>query len=153
MRCRVVPPELQGPVCFGHLVPDGLVSQWQSHGRTHVIAQAELLPVILARITWAELLRGFRVVYYIDNEGVREALVSGSSASLASRDMLRLCGQLECFLEAESWYARAPSPSNIAHGPSRLEFGPVLGIPGASRVEPVWPKRSQDGSLVLKWGG
>ena len=72
---------------------------------------------------WA--LQDARVLYFIDNEGVKEALISGTTRSQASRDML-----VECMIEDSQsnslpWYARIASPSNLADAPSRLSLSEV----------------------------
>ena len=68
------------------------------------------------------LLKHARVIFFIDNEGVKEALIKGSSPALASREMLVEAARQEMWNCSLSWYARVPSPSNIADGVSRLEF-------------------------------
>eukprot|EP00971_Amphidinium_carterae_P126107 2498176-Amphidinium_carterae.3 len=78
--------------------------------------QAELTPTNRIQpylsIAARELLREAKVIYFIDNEGVKESLASGSTRTLASKTL--------------------PSPSNIADAPSRLDFTSV-------RIFPVVP--------------
>ena len=101
-------------------VPDDLMLEWKKDGHEQVIAQAELLPVLLVKkqLKWA--IQGARVLYFIDNEGVKEALVTGVTKSMASRRMLIECMKEDSGNQSLPWYARVPSPSNIADGPSRL---------------------------------
>ena len=102
------------------VVPAELVAVWKKDGQEQVIAQAELLPVMLVKKQFKWALEGARVLYFIDNEGVKEALISGSTKSVASRDMLVQCMIEDSKNDSLPWYARVPSPSNIADGPSRL---------------------------------
>ena len=101
-------------------VPAKLVAVWKKDGLEQVIAQAELLPVMLVKKQFRWALEGARVLYFIDNEGAKEALISGSTKSVASRDMLVQCMIEDSKNDSLPWYARVPSPSNIADGPSRL---------------------------------
>ena len=52
----------------------GLAAPDQTHQPSLTGANA-LLPVLVAPAAWPSRLAGSRVVYYVDNEGVREALV------------------------------------------------------------------------------
>ena len=131
--------EVERPEWFGLRVPAQVVERWRAFGPNHVVAQAELVPVLLARLTWASRLAAAPAVYYIDNEGVREALITGSTRSLASRDLLIEVAAESVKLGGAPWYSRVPSPSNVADGPSRL-----AGIPDgpwlrAIQVEPILP--------------
>ena len=101
-------------------VPQKLVAVWKKDGQEQVITQAELLPVMLVKKQFKWALRGARVLYFIDNEGVKEALVAGTTKSKASRDMLIQCMVEDSKNDSLPWYARVPSPSNIADGPSRF---------------------------------
>ena len=101
-------------------VPPELVSVWKKDGQGQVITQAELLPVMLVKKQFKWALQGARVLYFIDNEDVKEALVAGSTRSVASRDILVQCMIEDSKSDSLPWYARIPSPSNIADGPSRF---------------------------------
>ena len=58
------------------IIPDRVVSSWISKvGQKQVIGQAELFPVLIARLTWQHRITGKRVYYFIDNESARLALV------------------------------------------------------------------------------
>ena len=61
---------------FGERILDELVGEWKSSGTTEVIAQAELLPVALAKNLWAERMRDRRVFFFIDNEGAKFQCIS-----------------------------------------------------------------------------
>jgi len=62
--------------CFGFVVPEQVANSWKTkNGQSQVIGQAELFPVLVARWTWQEDIAGKRVIYFVDNESARLALV------------------------------------------------------------------------------
>ena len=85
----------------------------------------------------APLLHRARVIYFIDNDGVKEAVVKGTTDSLACKKILRECMVQDSKNHSMSWYARIPSPSNIADGPSRLDFSQVEEAFDVKMIEPV----------------
>jgi hypothetical protein len=104
---------------FGGAVPPELVADWRSDGRIQTIGQAELLPVLMCRLTFSELLRHRRVFYYIDNDSARMALIKGHSPSVSSYRIISAIAKLEVESQSWSWYSRIPSHSNPSDGPSR----------------------------------
>jgi hypothetical protein len=119
---------------FSFVVPPDLLAEWASLGSTHAVAQVELLPVIIARHIWACHLTDAFVVLFIDYSSVLDTLIKGNTRSVASLTMVGFAAVLEMQLRAVTWVTRVPSPSNIADGPSRLEYRLVLSIPGARQV-------------------
>ena len=95
--------------------------------------------MLLARLTWEEELAGAKTIYYVDNEGVREALIKGGTRSLASKDLLLETAAVGARLGGAPWYSRVPSPSNVADGPSRLRGLSAAEWPGAVQVAPRLP--------------
>ncbi len=83
---------------------------WKSEGSNHFVAQAELLPTLVAKETWQSVLEDARIIHFVDNDRVKAALVTGHTKSKAK------------------WYwripspSRVPSPSNVADEPSRLHY-------------------------------
>ena len=70
---------------FVYDVPEVMVENWQkAGGKQKVIHQAELLPALMSISTWAERLRGRRIILFVDNDGARGSLIKGSSTSLPS---------------------------------------------------------------------
>ena len=118
----ILSPRLRRPVSFGFVVPHAIVDSWHSFGHEQVITQAEMMPVVICKRQFSHLLREARVLYFIDNEGVKEALVSGSTKSKASRRMLVEAMIQDARNDSLTWYARIPSPSNVADAPSRLKW-------------------------------
>ena len=91
-------------------------------GVLHAVNQAESWPVLVSLQTWGHLMKGRDVIVFIDNEGVRESMVTGNTRSVASMRILGEVHRLMSRLGAKFWYARVPSSSNPADPPSRLEF-------------------------------
>ena len=61
---------------FGAMVPEVVVESWKRSAlQRQTIGQAELFPAAVARWTWASKLAGRRVIFLIDNEAARLALV------------------------------------------------------------------------------
>ena len=133
-------PELPGPLGFGLEVPAPLVKRWKEFGSDHVIAQAELLPLALAKFTWADRLKGAWVISFIDNDSVKAALVKGSTQAIASRELLSIVARIEIVNESVTWYSRVPSPSNCSDDLSRLIFEAFLSEAGAALTVVKWPE-------------
>ena len=126
--------------CFGCAVSATQVEAWKTKlNQTQVIGQAELFPVLLAKLTWAEQLKGRRAIYFIDNDAARLGLVKAYSPVLPSLGLIMDCLNWDYANSSESWYARVPSTSNISDGPSRLDFELACGELKAARVAPKFP--------------
>ena len=107
---------------FGCKVPESLVASWRSYvGQRQVIGQAEIFPALVARLTWIRRLEGRRCIYFIDNDSARVALVKQYSPVLSSLRILIQCTTLDALHLMVPWYARVPTASNPADGPSRLD--------------------------------
>ena len=107
---------------FGTAVPPKLVEFWKSTGNVQTIGQAEILPMLLARVAFKEKMRHRRCFIFADNESARQCLIKGHSDSLASDLMVRQLVALEASSQTWIWYSRVPSLSNPADGPSRLRL-------------------------------
>ena len=108
---------------FGAVVPECLVDLW-SEGRAggQVIGQAELAPVAVAARLWQSALAGRNVLIFIDNDSAREALIRGYSPAWPSAELIATTWLALAQCRCRPWFARVPGPSNIADGPSRLQF-------------------------------
>ena len=109
---------------FGVSVDRKLVLDWKRDGRVQTIGQAELLPVLMARLTFKSLICHRRTFYYIDNDSARMSLIKGGSPSASSNRLILSFSRLELESQSWSWFARVPSASNPADGPSRLRLQP-----------------------------
>ena len=135
------------PECFGAKLPDGLVAEWRTkQDQLQVIGQAEIYPLLVARLTWCAWLRGRRVIYFVDNEAARIGLVRAFSPVLPSMQLILQCLGWDYEFESQGWYARVPSYSNIADDPSRLVHPPDSA--GIIVVPPVFP-RGHSADVVL----
>ena len=124
---------------FGFMIRQSLVDAWAgpSHKRM-LINQAELLPVLVSRLTWAARLQDRRVIHWIDNDGVKDSLVNGYSRVSDSGDLLGIISLADIRLRLACWFDRVASPSNLADGPSREDYAEVESL-GAVWTRPVIP--------------
>ena len=88
-------------------------------GKSTVIFEAEMLALLVALALWKKHIRNRPVVGYIDNNSMRDVCISGSARTSPGKELISLILQLEDELSLVAWYARVPSASNIADGPSR----------------------------------
>lgn len=114
-------PEKQ-PQFFSGLAPDSLTDLWTDARKKHLIGQVELYAVILARAVWSECINNRRVIFFVDNMAVLDALIRGNSREPTWRALLlqfeRDDGSAPCF----AWFCCVPSVSNVSDGPSRGQF-------------------------------
>ena len=119
---------------FGTCIPDDLVEVFRKNSESaQVVCQAELLPSVLSRWLWRAALskvRGRRLLHFLDNDAARYGIIKGTSPSRASAWLLAEHWRAEALCGSYTWADRVPSPSNIADGPSRLNFEPLLGVCG-----------------------
>ena len=126
--------------CFGAKLSQEAVDSWKTKvGQTQVIGQAEVFPVWVARLTWAKELAGRRVIFFINSESARLALIKGYSPILPTLKILMSVIGWDCKNHCYPGYARVPTFSNISDGPSRmtLEAFPAGMVPKV--VCPVLP--------------
>ena len=129
------------PEAFGAVMSDRIVKGWATKmDQEQVIGQAEIFPVLVARLTWINRLAGNRVVFFIDNESARLALIKSYSPVLPSLRIICECTAWDCKFQCVPWYARVPTVANVADGPSRMVKGEVVKDFGAKIVEPVFPQ-------------
>ena len=86
-----------------------------------IIFECEFLAVLVAFQAWAQEVAGPQLVVFIDNNAVRDCLISCDTSNDIGSIILREILKLEDDVKALAWYARVPSPSNIADDPSRPE--------------------------------
>ena len=111
---------------FGKRISPDMVHHWRRTGKHQIICQAELVAVPVALPTWRAAITNRDVLFFIDNEPAREALVRGVSVSDDSSSYVTYCRLLCAEVGAAFWYARVASPSNIADAPSRGSFTELL---------------------------
>ena len=126
--------------CFGAIVPHRLVDDWKSNfEQTQVIGQAELFPVLVAKLTWASRLRNRRCIFFLDNESARLALVKAYSPVLASLQIVMEVVMWDFVHKLDSWYARVPTCANISDCVSRMSTDELRCLGHVSVVKPVFP--------------
>jgi hypothetical protein len=94
--------------------------------KSTVIFEAEMLALLVALTLWKKHIRNRPVVGYIDNNSTRDVCISGTARSSPGKELISSILHLEDELSLVAWYARVPSASNIADGPSR---GVLEGVP------------------------
>ena len=118
-------------------VPQAMWAQFLDR-KDHQIGGQEMLAVVLALGTFELQIREALVLLFVDNDGVRESLMRGSSRAA---EVNRMAGAL--WLQLASWRtglytARVESKANIADGPTRDDLSLVARL-SATFVQPVWP--------------
>jgi hypothetical protein len=126
------------PQVFGETVPESIRRTWADDSDAQVIGQAELLPIFVAKLTWAAALSRRRAIYFVDNDSARHACIRLYSPVEASSNILWAIAEQDARTQTSSWYARVPSASNPADGPSRLRFEEACRRWNAVRVQLDW---------------
>ena len=127
---------------FGVAIPEEFMAVMRAEcGYKQLIAQAEILPVLAAKIRWKSLLtmsRHRRVIFFLDNDAARYGLIKGYSPTRTSAWLLSEAWRLDEGSGVTAWFDRVPTKSNCADGPSRLDFSRLwaLGDGGTSVVSP-----------------
>ena len=120
--------------CFGRLVPDDVVSVWASGGRQQLVFEAEVLPYAVGLSLWeAELSDQLGLVFF-DNEGARHCWIGGTADSVHARKIIHGGTLHEAKMFFTPFFCRVPTHSNIADGPSRLDFSMCKSL-GARVIE------------------
>lgn len=112
---------------FGDHIPVEFVELWKRSGKRQVISQAELFPVLVAKMVWSCMIEGRSVLWFLDNESSRMALVRNYSPVLDNFYLLQVNAKLDMSNCSRNWYARVPSASNPSDAASRLEFSAYEG--------------------------
>ncbi len=107
-------------------------------GKKTAIFQCEFFVVLVALKAWGERLSSRQVVFYVDNDGVRDVPISCNTADPVGSVLLMNALELEGALAISSWFTRVPSKSNIADSPSRGEIKDLLAVKAKhEQVEPI----------------
>ena len=121
---------------FGDRVPTWLVAKWRRTGLKQLIFFAEILPVLVAELTWRHVISRRLCFFYLDNEAARSCLIRSFSPVCDATDLLFAVARADLESHALSWYARVPSKSNVSDDASRLQFGRYVQM--FRKVEPVY---------------
>ena len=115
----IVDPELRKSMVYDGSIPEALVKKWQSSGSKQVISQAELAAVVLARDLTKGILKGRRVIFFVDNEAARFALIKGVSGKSSMQVLTSIFHETDLSSPCFHWIERVPSQSNPADLPTR----------------------------------
>ena len=107
---------------FGDHIPDEVARAWRDEGSKQIIHQTELWPAAIARHQWASRMINRRVLFFIDNDAARVAIIKGSSSNVHSDRLVWIFHGFDVELQCRLWVARVPSHSNPGDHPSRLDF-------------------------------
>jgi len=88
-------------------------------GKSTVIFEAELLALLVCFTIWKKQLRDCPAMFFIDNNATRDVSISGRARTYPGSSLVAELLSLEDSAGVNAWYARVPSASNIADGPSR----------------------------------
>ena len=103
---------------FACRVPEPLVTEWFLSYK-HIIGLVEMYAVLVALETWDSWICGERILIFVDNWPVVDALVKGTSGQATWRDMLMAFERIDERQQTLHWVCRVPSSSNPADPPSR----------------------------------
>ena len=119
----------QRPRAFGAMLRRDAAERLTSKiGQTQVIGQAELLPMLVAKTIWRKSISNRKVIFFVDNESARLAMIKGYSPVLASLRIIMACAQSDAQDRSSPWYARVPTKSNVADEPSRMKKCHLVGM-------------------------
>jgi len=126
--------------CFGATLPSHLVAEWKTRDEQwQVIGQAEIFPLLVARLTWREVLRGRRVIYFLDNDSARQAAIRSYSPVPSSVKILMQMVEFDFVETSLPWYTRVPTEVNVADEPSRMKYAGFVEEMNAKIVSPKYP--------------
>ena len=106
---------------FSICLSEGCMALLGAKTKKTIIFEAELLALILAFAMWKVELVATPLICFVDNNSARDVAISGSGRNVVARALIDFLLKLEMAVCAAPWYARAPTPSNVADGPSRGE--------------------------------
>ena len=124
---------------FAEMIPDSLLAEWKQDGLTKVIAQVELLPVLISKRLWKQRSAARRVLFFIDNEVAKFACVTMCSDSKFTRSILQAVVAEELSSQTWTWYSRVPSYSNPADDASRMRCAETEAKFAAKRIRAELP--------------
>ena len=88
-------------------------------GQSTLIYELEFMAVTIAWLLWKEWLMCATVIFFIDNNGVRDSCIRGRTENDLAELLLEITLNVEMGTHAIPWYARVPSASNPSDSLSR----------------------------------
>ena len=107
---------------FGDNIPEAWLQRWRRDGKTQLICQAEIFPILVADATWSDLLSRRAMFWFVDNNSALSAVIRAFSPVIKKYKLLVWNSRLDVKLQSMSSYARVPSKSNLSDEASRLKF-------------------------------
>ena len=115
------------------------------------IGQLEILAVLFAYMSLpAAVLKGRRVMHWIDNTSAIAGVVKGYSSKPDSSWMLAILHILFARLDISPWFMYVASKANCSDGPSRFDFSIPLWL-RAIWVEPRIPTAAEWAAPLSSW--
>ena len=108
-------------VCAGHFgesVPASLMHSLLQKSK-NPIYELEIAPLVISLQLWKGLMHGSQLVCYLDNEGARHSLIRCYAETEPADSWVRAFLKYEMDLQLNVWFARVPTASNVADGPSK----------------------------------
>eukprot|EP00435_Cladocopium_sp_Y103_P031558 s2135_g8.t1 len=123
---------------FGDHVPEAFTKVWARHGKKHVICQAEMFPVLVAKCTWSDRLALRSILRFMDNESARMAFVRNFSPVIDNFFLLQVNSNFDVDLQSRIGTAvYLQSQTNPSDDASRLDFS---GYVNAMRCTPCYDR-------------
>ena len=116
---------------FGAVLSQSTVDSFKVRmEQKQVIGQAEILPVLMAKLTWAKVLWGRKVIFFVDNEAARLGLVKSYSPVLPSLQLIMESAMWDFENDCKAWYSSPPHPLDSTRLMAKvwLEAGNVKGL-------------------------
>ena len=119
------------PLAWGATLSPMSAKNWAHRvGKQQLVFECELLPYLLSLQLWSTLLRGTDLLVFIDNDAARASLAKSFTRKEEGARVVHEAVHLEEQLDVQAFFMRVPTFSNIADGPSRDDFSPVLRMGG-----------------------
>ena len=122
---------------FGEEVDRSLLRALEWDPSAKIIFGGEMLAVAIALTVWGEVIANRLVTIYTDNEGVKFALIRGSTAAGYVQVLLDFILQMEVEISTALWISRVPTKSNVSDAPSRGDFQFLQKL-GSTQVPVPW---------------
>lgn len=116
------------------IVPDEILTRWCP--RQTYMFPLEIMAGPLAMITWKSKVSDRHIIHFIDNDGAASSLVRGYSPAVDSAQLVAEYWLHSAQARAFVYIDRVESKSNLADGPSRLDFTLMRSL-HATFYEPV----------------
>ena len=113
--------------------------------KKQLVTEAELLPVIVAKRHWFDVLTHSKVIFWVGSEPAKFSLIRGMSDTPTCNSIVQASNHLTVELQCNEWFSRVPSKSNPADDPSRLVFDQVVAELGLEVVEVRMPHTMTSG--------